>query len=154
MCIAIGVSIMYDHIVLPTDGSPEMDAVVDHAGELARAHNATIHVLYVVDSGAFTGLPAETSFDRLERMLKEDGERALSATVEQLGPDVTVEQELLEGSPAAEIVDFAGDHGDVVVMGTHGRGGLNRLLLGSVAERVVRRCPRPVLTVRVSEPEE
>jgi len=64
--------------------------------------------------------------------------------------DVPLETTTVEGSPAREIVDHAASIGaDLVVMGTHGRSGVDRLLLGSVAERVVRSSPVPVLTVRV-----
>jgi nucleotide-binding universal stress UspA family protein len=86
-------------------------------------------------------------------MLREDGEEALErvrSIVE--GHGIPIETHLIEGSPSREIVDFAVEQNcDLIVMGTHGRGGIDRLLLGSVAERVVRGSPVPVLTVRVRE---
>jgi nucleotide-binding universal stress UspA family protein len=63
-----------------------------------------------------------------------------------------VTTEVLQGDPVETIADYAGEYGvDLVVMGTHGRGGVSRMLLGSVTERVVRTAPVPVLTVRVDD---
>jgi nucleotide-binding universal stress UspA family protein len=141
---------MYDDILLPTDGSAGMDRVVEHAGELAEAHGATVHALYVVDTASLTDLPMEASLDGVSKRLRNEGEAAVGTVEEELG-DQRVETVFREGSPAREIVSYAGENDvDVVVMGTHGRTGVDRLILGSVAERVVRSSPVPVLTVRVS----
>jgi nucleotide-binding universal stress UspA family protein len=143
---------MYDTILLPTDGSAGIELVVDHARELARVHDATILALYVVDATTFTGLPMETTWDGVRQVLESEGETALEV-VERLAPDdVTVGTETVEGTPSTEIVRYTREQPiDVVVMGTHGRGGIDRLLLGSVAERVVRKSAVPVVTVPVSE---
>lgn len=144
---------MYDRILVPTDGSPSMQAVVDHALELAAVHDATVYGLYVVDTGSFATLPVETTWDGVTEMLKEEGERAVSEFAEMAG-DVPVETAIRDGNPSGEIVTYASEHDcDAVVMGTHGRGGIDRLLLGSVAERVVRVAPVPVVTVPVSDTE-
>lgn len=140
---------MYEAILLPTDGSVEMDVVIDHAVDLATHHDAEIHALYVLDTAAFGSLPLETSTEAVTSVLEDEGENALD-TIEEAAEDITVHRELGSGSPSQQIVDYASEHDiDVVVMGTHGRGGLDRLLLGSVAERVVRTSDVPVLTVRV-----
>jgi len=145
---------MYDRILVPTDGSPSMQTVVDHALELANVHDATVHGLYVVDTGNFATLPVETTWDGVAGLLREEGEQAMSEFEEMAG-DAPVETAITEGNPSSEIVDYALEHGcDTVVMGTHGRGGIDRLLLGSVAERVVRSAPVPVVTVPVSEYEQ
>jgi len=142
---------MYEHILLPTDGSAEMAPVIEHAVELASHHDAAIHALYVLDTAAFGTLPMETSVDSITSMLADEGQTALES-VEATAEAVTVERTLVEGSPSATIVDYADENDiDVIVMGTHGRGGLDRLLLGSVAARVVRTANVPVLTVRVGE---
>lgn len=143
---------IYDTILLPTDGSAGIERVVEHAGELARVHDATVRALYVVDATSFTGLPMETSWEGVRRVLESEGETALEG-VERLAPDdVAVETETVEGTPSTEIVRHTRERPvDVVVMGTHGRGGIDRLLLGSVAERVVRKSAVPVVTVPVSE---
>ncbi|MDY6817795.1 MAG: universal stress protein [Halobacteriales archaeon] len=147
---------MYDRILVPTDGSSGMRPVIDHAVELAVAHGATIRGVFVVNSASYASLPMETSWEGVNEMLEEDGIAALD-TVEEIAAEagVSVETTLLEGSPSKEIVRYAErEECDLIVMGTHGRGGIDRLLLGSVAERVVRGSTVPVLTVRVGEPSE
>ncbi|WP_254769418.1 universal stress protein [Salinilacihabitans rarus] len=141
---------MYDRILVPTDGSVEGERAVEYAIDLARAHDATIRAIYVVNAASYGGLPMETAWDGISDALREEGEVAVER-VEELAPeDVTVETKVLEGSPSRVIVsEAAAVSCDLVVMGTHGRGGIDRLLLGSVAERVVRSAPVPVLTVRV-----
>ncbi|GAA0454981.1 universal stress protein [Halococcus dombrowskii] len=140
---------MYERILVPTDGSPEVDAVLDHASGLAAAHDAELHALYVINTAGYTGLPGDTAIGGLDAMMNEQGEAALDRAAEHVGDHLT-ERVLLDGRPSAEIVDYAdGTDCDLIVMGTHGRGGIDRLLLGSVAERVVRTSEIPVLTVRV-----
>lgn len=140
---------MYEHILLPTDGSAEMDAVVEHALSLAEHHGADVHALYVLDTASMGTLPMDTSADAVASMLEDEGETALDA-IESRAGDVPVTRQITDGSPSRQIVQYATAHDiDVIVMGTHGRGGIDRLLLGSVAEHVVRTSPIPVLTVRV-----
>ncbi|USZ67801.1 universal stress protein [Halorussus salilacus] len=144
---------MYDRILVPTDGSTDTERAVGHAAELAAAHGAELHAVYVVNSATFTGLPMETSWEGIDDVLHEEGEAALER-VETIADeyDVPVASRLLEGTPSRRIVEYAeGEDCDLVVMGTHGRGGIDRLLLGSVAEGVVRACTVPVLTVRVGD---
>jgi len=141
---------MYDHVLVPTDGSAGMERVVDHAASLARKHEATLHALYVVNTAGLSNLPMETSMESVSEGLREEGETALEAVARQVPEAVSLQRSTVEGAPAGEIVDYATGEGcDLIVMGTHGRSGVDRLLLGSVAERVVRRSPVPVLTVRV-----
>jgi nucleotide-binding universal stress UspA family protein len=141
---------MYDRILLPTDGSAGMTRVVEHAGELARVHDSSVHVLFVVDTAKLTTIPMDASLDGIHGLMEEEGETAMEEADRLLPEDVTVERTISEGEPAREIVDCAREADcDVIVMGTHGRGGLDRLLLGSVAEHVVRRSSVPVVTVRV-----
>jgi len=148
---------MYERILVPTDGSAGVERAVEHAVDLAAAHGATIHAVYVVNSASYGGLPMETSWDGIRDVLSEEGQDALERVAElAAGADVPVETAVLDGSPSRRIVGHAGETDcDLIVMGTHGRGGIDRLLLGSVAERVVRSSEVPVLTVRVGEvPEE
>lgn len=141
---------MYDRILVPTDGSAKGERAIEYAFDLARVHNATVRTIYVVNVASYGGLPMETTWDGIGDALREEGQAAVDR-VEALAPDdVTVEKQVLEGSPSRVIVAQATpDACDLVVMGTHGRGGIDRLLLGSVTERVVRSAPVPVLTVRV-----
>lgn len=144
---------LYDRILLPTDGSAGVERAIGHAVDLATAHGATLHAVYVINSAGFTGLPMESSWEGIDEMLRGDAEAAL-ATVHDIATahDVPVETHVLEGSPQREIVRYAEEEGcDLVVMGTHGRGGIDRLLLGSVAEKVVRASNVPVMTVRVGD---
>ena len=145
---------MYDRIVVPTDGSAGMDRVLTHAADLAGVHGAVLDFVYVVNTAAFANLPMETSWEGVRESLQGEGEAALD-DAERAAGEVPTERQLLEGSPSREIVAYAGRSGaDLVLMGTHGRGGINRILIGSVAERVVRTSPVPVLTVHVGEDEE
>ncbi|WP_254278872.1 universal stress protein [Haloarcula marina] len=144
---------MYHRILVPTDGSESMRGVVAHAIELATVHGAEIHGLYVVDTGRYATLPVETTWDGVTEMLREEGEQSLES-IERMaaGADISVETAIVEGGPSNEIVEYAREHDcDTIVMGTHGRGGIDRLLLGSVAERVVRTSPVPVVTMPVSD---
>jgi nucleotide-binding universal stress UspA family protein len=142
---------MYDNILLPTDGSDGMTEIIDHACALAEVHDATVHALYVVNTASLSDLPMESSWEGVSTALQNEGEHALSRVEERAG-DVDLVREMIDGSPAKEIVSYASDNDcDVIVMGTHGRSGVDRLLLGSVAERVVRSSEVPVLTIRVSE---
>ena len=148
---------MYDRIVVPTDGSDEMGRVLAHAADLACIHGATLDFVYVVNTATFANLPMETSWEGVRESLREEGEAALEGAetaVEGTAEEVSTERHTLEGGPAREIVAYAERTGaDLVVMGTHGRGGINRILIGSVAERVVRTSTVPVLTVHVDDAE-
>ena len=143
---------MYDTILLPTDGSEGMQAVIDHANELAQIHDATIHAVYVLDTATMSHMPMDTSWEAVSDLLHTEAEHALEEVEEATDEDVPVETTMVEGTPSREIVNLADEVGaDVIVMGTHGRGGLDRLLLGSVAERVIRTAPMPVTTVKVDD---
>ena len=144
---------LYDRILVPTDGSPEGEQAIAHAVDLAEANGAMVSGLYVINTASYNGLPMETSWEGVTTLLNTDAKEAVE-TVEELCTerDVPVETEIAEGSPSTEIVRAAESQGcDLIVMGTHGRGGIDRLLLGSVAEKVVRAAHIPVMTVRVGE---
>ncbi|WP_283402256.1 universal stress protein [Halorubrum sp. DM2] len=144
---------LYNRILVPTDGSSEGELAVCHALDLAAVHGATVRAIYVVDTARYAGMPMETTWEGVGDLLYDDGEAALS-TVRELAADrdVDVETAVVEGSPSREIITHAEETGcDLVVMGTHGRGGIDRLLLGSVAEKVVRGSSVPVLTVRIGD---
>lgn len=142
---------MFNRILVPTDGSEGMARVIETASELAGVHDAAIHFVYAAHTASFSGLPMETSWERVGSMLHDEGNAALDAAESRASVPRT-ETEIVEGTPSREIVAYADEADcDLVVMGTHGRGGLDRLLLGSVAERVVRSADVPVLTVRVGD---
>ena len=137
---------MYDRILFPTDGSEEATAVLEHAVDLASAHDATLRVLHVADTNRDSVTTIGT--DVLD-VLEERGEEYVSAAVDRATErGVEAAGEVVQGDPHAAIVDYAASRdADLVVMATHGRR-LRRYLLGSVTERVVRRSEVPVLTVR------
>ncbi len=144
---------LYSRILVPTDGSAEGQRAVAHAVDLAEVHNAEISAVYVVNTAAYNGLPMETAWEGIDTLLRQDAHGALE-TVEQLGErrGVPVDTTVIEGSPSKQILRLAEtDDCELIVMGTHGRGGIDRLLLGSVAEKVVRGARVPVLTVRVGD---
>lgn len=133
---------MVQRILLPTDGSHGSEVAIPHALSYAARHGATVHALYVVDE-QFARNPQARS------TLRATGDEALQ-TIEQRAADagVAVETAIREGVPHEEILTVIDEQAiDFVVMGTHGRGGLDRLLIGSVTERVVRSTDVPVLTV-------
>jgi len=137
---------MFDTIVVATDGSDSVRRAISVALDFAERFDAEVHALYVVDAGEVESSPQSVRTD-LREALRERGQKALSTVVE--GTERPVRTAVREGRPAAEIAAFAREHdADVVAMGTRGRHGENRFLIGSVAERVVRTCPVPVLTVR------
>ena len=138
---------MYDDLLFPTDGSDGATAALDHTLDIAAAHDATVHLLNVADTArdSVTRIGGEV-IDALEA----EGERIVDEASERASErGVSTETDVLQGEPYSTIVDYADDRGvDLVVMPTHGRKGLERFLLGSVTERVVRRANVPVLTVR------
>jgi nucleotide-binding universal stress UspA family protein len=144
---------LYDRILVPTDGSPEGDRAIEHALSLAAVHGATVHALSVVDTASYAGAPMEAAWEGIDDLLRSDAEDAVAAFETRASDsDVPVETATADGSPSREIIRYAERNDcDLVVMGTHGRGGIDRLLLGSVTEKVVRGSSVPVLTVRLGE---
>jgi nucleotide-binding universal stress UspA family protein len=139
---------MYDRILVPTDGSSDADRAVEHALDLAETYGADLYVLYVVDTNV---LPLDPRTQQVAGYLEEAGRRAEAKVLERAsGRDVdTVVTDVLEGSPHEVILEYADDNDvDLLVMGTHGRRGLDRVLLGSVTQRVLRTADVPVLVVR------
>jgi len=144
---------MYDRILLPTDGSRGNSRAVEQAIGLAAQSDARLHVLFVVEDLPYA---PEMMDGQVEARLREIGEEAIS-DIRQRADDagVSVETALEDGTPHQSILEYADEEGmDLIVMGTHGRSGLDRYLLGSVTERVVRGADTPVLTVRVDGDEE
>lgn len=136
---------MYEDVLIPTDGSEAVEPAIERGIELAERYGATVHGLYVVQP-LYT---VEDGFARVHDAMESVGREALSALqdrAEAVGVDCVTT--VRTGTPHREILDYVADPGvDLVVMGTHGRTGLERYVVGSVAERVVRRSPVPVMTV-------
>jgi nucleotide-binding universal stress UspA family protein len=119
----------------------------DHALDLAARHGATVHILTVADTSQYG--PPEIRGDDID-LIEQEGHQIVREAAEQAdrrGVDTVTD--VVRGEPYREIVDYAERRGlDLVVMPTHGRRGLERFLLGSTSERVVRRADVPVLTMR------
>ncbi|WP_254763708.1 universal stress protein [Natrinema marinum] len=136
-----------DSVLVPTDGSDCAAAAVDHAIDLATVTDATLHAVNVVDLGVFWDESAAIALDALE----DAGERVTERAVERAADAgvATADAAVLTGTPHHEIVAYADEHDiDCIVMGTHGRTGLDRYLLGSATERVVRHTDVPVISVK------
>ncbi len=141
---------MYDRVLLPTDAGDTGGRAVDQAVGLARETGAELHLLFVVEEVPHAPEMVEES---VEEQLRSVGEDVLAGIRDRAeGAGLSVETTVREGVPHVEIVEYADEaDADVVVMGTHGRSGLDRYLLGSVTERVVRTADVPVLTVRIGD---
>ncbi|MDS0301228.1 universal stress protein [Halogeometricum sp. S1BR25-6] len=139
----------FENILVPTDGSKPAREAVTHALDLARTYDATLHALYVVDRGAYSSRPGWT-WDELQQVLKQNGGTVVEDIQSQAAAEgVSVTAEIAHGVPHQAIGEYCDQHEiDLVVMGTHGRSGLSRQLIGSVTERVLRNSDEPVLTIR------
>ena len=137
----------YERLLVPVDGSDAAMLALEEAMTLADQLNASIHSLYAVDPGRAHGFTTE---DLVLAALEDEGEAALADVRERCqAHGVPVETTIERGHPSDAILDYATDNGmDLVVMATHGRRGLDRFLLGSVTEHVIRHATVPVLTVR------
>lgn len=151
---------MYDTILVPTDGSDVAENAVAHAIDIAEKYEADVHALYVIDTGAMDVSLGTEQVDRIRQgkydEMPEIQERANEATgtVAELASDrgVTVTESVVAGQPHDRIAEYGQTHGvDLVVMGSAGRSGVKRVLLGSVAERTLRTTDIPVLVVDVRE---
>lgn len=139
----------YDTVLIPTDGSECARAGARHGVRIARGFDATVRVVHVVDTGGFS--PLSTAHATAERDRQRAAGKEMTDDVAQLSNDlgVDVTTELIEGTPSKALQEYVTDsETDFVAMGTRGRSNIERHLLGSVTERIVRTAPVPVLTVR------
>lgn len=132
----------YERVLIPTDGSPGATAAVDHGVAIAERLGAAVRVLCVIERER--GLPP------IGDPLRDEAVEVVEAVAERASDrEVSLTTHVQPGTPHEVINNFVSAHGiDLVTMGTHGRSGLRRHLLGSVTERVLRTSDAPVLTVR------
>ncbi|WP_458208011.1 universal stress protein [Haladaptatus sp. NG-SE-30] len=137
----------YENILIPTDGSEAATRAAHHGLELAASLDATVHVLSVVDDTSFgPDIRSTLSKDKLEQVATDSIDDVLTAAKSRGVTDVISHIE--HGKPAEEILaSIAPNETHAIVMGTTGRRGVDRILLGSVAEQTVRTAPVPVITV-------
>ena len=132
-------------ILYPTDFSTYSNQAYFHAISLAEKHGASLTVLFVYNADTTTTPGAQGDEESARRYWRDQLEQ-----IRPVDPRIPVRHVFLEGDPAGEIVRFARDAGmDLIVMGTHGRTGLDRLLMGSVAEKVLRDASCSVLVVKL-----
>jgi nucleotide-binding universal stress UspA family protein len=139
------------HILVPTDFSEYADYALDYAVELAKSFQARVTVLYVyyLPSIALGEVSPAVIDETLEAMETNAQQQAQKALARVLNAGLQGDSVIVEGAPFQMIIDTAKETAvDLIVMGTHGRTGLTHVLMGSVAERVVRMAPCPVLVTR------
>jgi nucleotide-binding universal stress UspA family protein len=143
----------YERVLIPTDGSRAAGAAVDHGVAVAAATDATVHALNVVDLGALASRSGSGPPTALYEQFVERGEEATERIAErarEAGLDAVTE--VREGFPGATLLEYAREaDASFVAMGTHGRTGVERVVLGSTTERTIRRAEMPVLSVHPGE---
>jgi nucleotide-binding universal stress UspA family protein len=143
-------SIIYKKILIATDGSEYTKNAVDHGIDLAKNTGAKLLTVYVVDTAAFASIPMDAAWESMYELLRQEGDVAMKYVTEKAGEEgMEVEANIIEGHPADEIIKYSEKNSiSLIVLGTLGKSGLDRFLLGSVAEKVVRNSKIPVLVVR------
>jgi len=140
----------YEKILIATDGSEYTKNAVDYGIDFAKSTGAKLFAIYVVDTAAFASIPMDAAWESMYELLKQEGDLAIKYVAERAEAEgLEVEGNLIEGHPADEIIRYSEKNSiSIIVMGTLGKSGLDRFLLGSVAEKVVRNSKIPVLVVR------
>ncbi len=169
---------MYENILYPTDGSQESEAVLEHVRDLAETYDARIHILFVVDSkhgkssmtlhrdedgkwktgmvsratGENRGGMSKNEIDVLEVLQQEGDELTQQIAAELQKEGYKTATACKRGKPHQVINTYAETNDiDLIAMGTHGRSGVSRQLIGSVTEKVIRTTDTPVLTARLAK---
>ena len=144
---------MFKHILIPVDGSPTAQKAVETAAGLAKAFGSSVTAIYVIDPYPFTGLGSDFAYGQAEYLgaaaiEAKEATQAAQQALEQAG--VSVQTQVVEAHAAWRgILETAAAVGaDLIVMGSHGRHGLEKLVLGSVAQRVLSHSSLPVFVVR------
>lgn len=139
---------MIETILVPTDGSENSEEALEMAIEIARPQGASIHALSVRAQFPSESMGNESHSDSNDRA--EDAISRARAVVEDAG--IPFEGTIATGLPHEEITEFVSQNDvDMIVMGTQGRTGLKRVVIGSVAEKTIRNSPIPVLTVPATD---
>jgi len=144
-----------ERVLFPTDFSEGSFHALPYAVDMARNNNAKLyilHIIYDIAKATDSHIP-HISADELYKELNEWAIKEIdTCCIEEVRSLPDVEKTVVKGIPYEEIIKFASDNEiDIIVMGTYGRAGFERFVFGSTAEKVVRRAPCPVLTVRVPE---
>lgn len=144
---------MYQHILIPVDGSPTSDRALQEALKLAKQQNAQVELIYVMENTYLLSEEIYINYAELLEIMRSNGKKILAhaqTVAQQAG--LIAEIKLLEagGERIANVIVAEAKRwsADLIVIGTHGRSGFSHLLLGSVAEGVVRTAETPVLLIR------
>ena len=144
----------FRNILVPTDGSEYTKLAIDRAIEFAKEVGGSITAIYVIDHTVFGNIPMDSSVTSVYDMMEKEGHEATKYVMELCEKNGVEAKELIvEGAPVKAIVNASSDY-DIIVMGTLGRTGFAKLMMGSVAERVVRYAKCPVMVVRAAESDE
>jgi nucleotide-binding universal stress UspA family protein len=139
---------VFKKILIATDGSQQSLAAAKEGIDIARFHGSTLYALYVIDTGALDVNSGMLEPANLYQVLEQEGKSAVEQ-VRKAAVGLQVETFVLQGHPSEVIVGFANENGvDLLVMGTLGKRGIEKLLLGSVAAKVIRTAGCPVLVVK------
>ncbi len=150
-------TIDYKKIMIATDGSDCSNLAIDKGIELARLSWGTVYAVHVMstaysfdmDGGAYSSVSTNPYWASIRKALKNQGQQAVDY-IKNLGEakGINVQSILLEGNPSEELIRYANEEKmDIVIMGTHGKIGVNRMLMGSVAGNLVRHSKIPVMVV-------
>ena len=146
---------MFKHILVATDGSEASEHAAALAASLARTHGAQITAVYVVDPYPYLGVGESNpygfeSYMAAARQVAASTHNKVAALCAAEKPEVKMQASMVEGvSVTAGILQSAKDHGaDLIVIGSHGRSGIRRLMLGSVSNKIVAESHIPVLVTR------
>ncbi len=153
--------IHFKNILVPTDFSEAANEALDYALSLAKIFQSKLYLLHVYEPMVFytdspMGMPDVMELEQSirtssEQSLRHIHEKLIKMRAGEFG-DIQVETLLLQGKPFVEIIKTAREkNADLIILSTHGRSGLEHILLGSVAEKVVRKSPCPVLTIRAKD---
>lgn len=144
---------MFEKILVPVDGSPTSLRAIDKAAAIAKAFHGTVSVISIVDPYPLMGMNSEIPYDQesFRQAAKAEAEQATRVACEQLkAAGVDAKGEVVESHTVWRgVLEAAGKaHVDLVIMGSHGRHGLEKLVLGSVTQRVLQHASLPVMVVR------
>jgi len=144
---------LYEKILIATDGSEYTKNAVDYGIDLAKNTGAKLLTIYVVDTAAFASIPMDAAWESMYELLKQEGDAAIKYVADKAKAEgLEIEGNLIEGHPADEIIKYSEKNSvSLIIMGTLGKSGLDRFLLGSVAEKVVRNSKIPVLVVHAKK---
>jgi nucleotide-binding universal stress UspA family protein len=141
---------MFQSILAAMDGSKRSEAALDVAIGEAKVHGAALHTVYVIETGLFSSIPMDNTWEVIYGLLENQGKEVhLAATRKAQAAGIGITTHLKEGHAGNEIIKLARDLSvDLIVVGSHGKSNLDRILLGSVSSFVVAHSPVSTLVVR------